>query len=136
MSHQGIAVLLGVVLSGGVGLGVEAVGSGAPDVGVVGGVEFLGVESLGASGEAFDAPVVLSGILAWGRNRDCRTHHIPQAAEQSTGVRVQSGVLGRAGRRRRDRGGSGSPYAPLCVLGVVPWWWCGNKDVPRTAARA
>ena len=78
MSHQGIAVLLGVVLSGGVGLGVEAVGSGAPDVGVGGGVEFLGVESLGASGEAFDAPVVLSGILAWGRNRDCRTHHLPE----------------------------------------------------------
>ena len=77
MSHQGIAVLLGVVLSGGVGLGVEAVGSGAPDVGVVGGVEFLGVESLGASGEAFDAPVVLSGILAWGRDRNCRTHHLP-----------------------------------------------------------
>ena len=116
MSHQGIAVLLGVVLSGGVGLGVEAVGSGAPDVGVG-----VGVESLGASGDAFDAPVVLSGILAWGRNRNCRTHHLPEQPDNQLAYGCNPGFWA----EQLVTGATGAACALLGVAGGLtvlnPW---------------
>lgn len=107
MSRQGIAVLLGVVLSG-VGLGVEAVGSGASEVGVGVG----GVESLGASDEALDAPVVLSGLLAWKNERNCRTHHLPEQPDNQLAYGCNPGIWA-------EQIVSGATGAACALLGIA-----------------